>query len=345
VKRRQFLELSLVSLASGGVSTSQSNASDRSGTLAHWSSHPSATLLKPRTPQTEAEMGYWLSNMIVDHRYSVAEVSLAMGLSPERIETEIARHRIDTSQRRFVSPGASLRVLPYPGGRHPRIGFIEGAIDPQRDTKVSVFTPWDAESYVVVDAPEAIFSNLGLLYLAHTDIATIWEEQGIVLAPSEWSRHSNGVLTSDRRLPNGLRFGVEVRPSPEGVRFYGWIINGSTQLLEEVRFQNCLLLKGAAGFQRQVGNLRFMQAPYIAAPYEPALDRWVITAWDPNGVTWGNAACPCIHSDPHPPNCAPGDSIVVRGWLSFYQGREISREIARIDSLRWRDASFAAPQV
>jgi hypothetical protein len=34
------------------------------------------------------------------------------------------------------------RVLPYPGGRHPRVGFLDGAIDPQRGTKASVFAPW-----------------------------------------------------------------------------------------------------------------------------------------------------------------------------------------------------------
>ena len=70
-------------------------------------------------------------------------------------------------------------MLPYPGGRHPRIGFLEGAIDPQRETKLSVFTPWHDSSYVVADVPEAIWSNLGLTYLAHTHIPTIWTAQKI----------------------------------------------------------------------------------------------------------------------------------------------------------------------
>jgi hypothetical protein len=52
-----------------------------------------------------------------------------------------------------------LFVLPYPGGRHPRIGFLDGAVNPQRETKISVSTPWDEQSYVVVDLPEAIWSN------------------------------------------------------------------------------------------------------------------------------------------------------------------------------------------
>ena len=57
-----------------------------------------------------------------------------------------------------------LLVLPYPGGRHPRTGFLEGAMRPQRETKISIFTPWDNHSYVVLDIPEAIWSNLGLTY-------------------------------------------------------------------------------------------------------------------------------------------------------------------------------------
>src|SRR5262249_23867515 len=85
-----------------------------------------------------------------------------------------------------------LLVLPYPGGRHPRIGFLEGAIRPQRETKVSVFTPWDDTSYVVADVPEAIWSNLGLTYLAHTHVPTVWTKQGVELEPLEWNRRGSG---------------------------------------------------------------------------------------------------------------------------------------------------------
>ncbi len=41
--------------------------------------------------------------------------------------------------------GEPLLVRPYPGGRHPRIGFLEGAVEPQRETKVSVCSPWDTD--------------------------------------------------------------------------------------------------------------------------------------------------------------------------------------------------------
>ena len=43
-------------------------------------------------------------------------------------------------------------MLPYPGGRHPRLGFLDGAIRPQRETKVSVFAPWER----VVDTSRGI---------------------------------------------------------------------------------------------------------------------------------------------------------------------------------------------
>ncbi len=63
--------------------------------------------------------------------------------------------------------------MPYPGGGI-LVAVLDGAIEPQRDTKFSLFTPWEESSYIVADVPEAIFSNLGLIYLAHTHIPTIW---------------------------------------------------------------------------------------------------------------------------------------------------------------------------
>ena len=58
--------------------------------------------------------------------------------------------------------GKLVRVLPYPGGRPPRDRVSTSArSNPMRGTKASIFLPWDPASYVVVDLPEAIFSNLG----------------------------------------------------------------------------------------------------------------------------------------------------------------------------------------
>jgi len=134
-----------------------------------------------RPPADESQLREWLENMLVYHRFTHGEVRAATGLTLAEIRE--ATERLGLVDQRPKPRGVNdpLRVLPYPGGRHPRIGFLDGAVMPQRETKVSVFTPWDEASYVVVDVPEAIFSNLGLTYLAHTHIPTIWDEQGVSL--------------------------------------------------------------------------------------------------------------------------------------------------------------------
>ena len=98
-------------------------------------------------------------------------------------------------------------MLPYPGGREVRRGFTDGNIDFQRGMKASVFLPWDSTSYVVVDLPEAIFSNNRLLYLAHTHIPTIWDEQNVIIDNIDWTRESDGGLRYRARVAEqgGLR--------------------------------------------------------------------------------------------------------------------------------------------
>src|SRR5262249_31486947 len=122
-----------------------------------------------------------------------------------------------------------LVVRPYPGGRHPRIGFLDGAIRPRREAKGSVFTPWENEGYVVVDVPEAIWSRQGdsreLLYLAHTHVPTKWDKQGVELDRLEWTRGPSGVLSVRRTLPNGISFGAEITPARDEVRMELWITN------------------------------------------------------------------------------------------------------------------------
>jgi hypothetical protein len=229
-----------------------------------------------------------------------------------------------------------LLVLPYPGGRHPRIGFLDGAVRPQRDTKLSVFCPWDDASYVVVDLPEAIWSNLGLTYLAHTHVPTIWTKQNIRLEPREWNQREDGTLETARTLPNGIAFGARVQPSAESVRMELWLTNGTDRQLTGLRVQNCVLLKGARGFQRQTNENKVFAPPYAACRSEDDR-RWVITAWWPLHRTWANPPCPCLHSDPRFPDCAAGETKRVRGWLSFYDGDDLDAELRRIDRTGWRE--------
>ena len=206
---------------------------------------------------------------------------------------------------------------------------------PQRDTKVSVFAPWDDGGYVVVDVPEAIFSNLGLTYLAHTHIPTLWDSQGTTLPRLEWQRHTDGSFTSERTLPNGIAFGAGVRPTTTELRMDLWLRNGTNKKLTSLRVQNCVMLGFAPGFAAQTTTNKVFQSPYAAARSDDGR-RWVITAWTPVQRCWGNELCPCLHSDPQFPDCAPGETQRLRGWLSFYEGTNIQAEFQRIESAGWR---------
>lgn len=290
-----------------------------------------------RPPADEAELQQWLINMVGYHRYSLDEVSEATGLSTGEIREALQRFEITPGMP--LPETGRLVVLPYPGGRHPRIGFLEGAIDPQRETKVSVFTPWHDPSkpradYVVVDAPEAIWSNLGLTYLAHTHVPTIWSERDVAMQRLEWRRDEQGTLRNERRLPNGISFTSSVHPRPDHVRMQMMLTNGTNQTLSDLRVQMCVMLKGAAGFTAQTNENKRLTPPYAAA-HDPSMRRWIITAWRPNQRTWANARCPCLHSDPQFPDCAPGETETIDGWLSFYEGEDFAGEIERIEQTRW----------
>ena len=211
-----------------------------------------------RKPATEAELRYWLENMVWHHRFTPAEVAAATGLSDAETAAALKKWNISAVGKPKRPADASLLVLPYPGGRHPRIGFLDGAIRPQRESKVSVFTPWNDGGYVVVDVPEAIWSGQGasrkLLYLAHTHVPTLWDKQGIELERLEWTRGPSGNLTVRRNLPNGVSFGAEIMPTKDEVRMELWIANGTRTPLSGLRVQNCVLLKAAHGFEPQTSD-------------------------------------------------------------------------------------------
>ncbi|MCI0379899.1 MAG: hypothetical protein L0215_20140 [Gemmataceae bacterium] len=288
-----------------------------------------------RKPASDADLRYWLENMVWHHRFSKSEISAATGLSAEEIEKASKRFGIAPNTKPKRSADAPLLVLPYPGGRHPRIGFRDGAIRPQRETKVSVFTPWDDTSYVVVDVPEAVWSNLGLTYLAHAHVPTLWTKENIKLEPLEWQRRADGTLDLERKLPNGIRFGTKVIPQRNTVRMEMWLANGTKEKLSDLRVQMCVLLRGAAGFDQKTNDNKFFSGPYAACRSADG-KRWVITAWDPIHRAWGNPPCPCIHADPKFLDCAPGETQHVRGWLSFYEGEDIKGELRRIEETGWR---------
>ncbi len=269
-----------------------------------------------------ADLRYWLENMVVHHGFSVEEAAIACD------------YPVPVLQRKLDSlglPGKSAqlpKVLPYPGGRHPRRGFLEGAIDPLRGTKVSIFPPWDGGGYVVVDLPEAIWSNLGLTFLAHTHIPTIWDDAGIIQENVDWTRHPSGELEHERRLPNGIRFGARVTPQADHVGLELWLENGTDETLTGLEAQICVMLAGAAGFDYASNEGKRLENGVAAAPSEDGR-RWILVAFERCVRPWANPPVPCIHSDPSLPDAAPGERVRVRGRLWFYEGADPSSEIAR----------------
>ena len=295
-------------------------------------SNEAAEQLRP--PANDESLEFWLQNMVWHHRYSSNEIQQVTGLSSEQLTEKLKLLGIAESTRP-PRPTDKVFILPYPGGRHPRIGFLDGAVEPQRETKLSVFCPWDDSSYAVMDVPEAIWSNLGLTYLAHTHIDTVWDKQGIKLAQQEWVIEPNRNLVMERTLPNGILFGTKVIPMKDHVRMKMWLTNGTDQTLSDLRVQNCVMLKGMLGFDQQSNENKIFQDGYAIAKSQDE-KRWIISAWDPVNRAWGNAQCPCLHSDPKFEDCKPGETRFLRGWFSFYEGDNIKAELERIEATGWR---------
>jgi peptidoglycan/xylan/chitin deacetylase (PgdA/CDA1 family) len=285
--------------------------------FANLANPPADPLLKSRFPQpksgappqpkevaaTQADLPYWLDNMRNGHHYTAAETARVCG-------------RDEGSLPPAGPAGKPMRVRPYPGGRHPRIGFLEGAIDPLRGTKASVFLPWDTASYVVIDLPEAIFSNLGLIFLAHTHVPTVWNEQNVIIENVDWNRRPDGGLNSRWTLPNGVEFGGSVEPGDREVAMELFLRNGTKEPLTKLRTQICVMLKGAPEFNAQTLENKELKPPEAAVRSANGR-RWIRTSWERSGRVWGNPQCPCMHSDPVLPDCAPGETVRVRGRLWF----------------------------
>ena len=288
-----------------------------------------------RRPPNDDELKYWLENMVWYHRFTDEDITAAMGLTQSEIAGSMKKFDIRRDNVPEPNKDGPLLVLPYPSGRHPRIGFLEGAIDPQRETKFSVFTPWDRSSYVVVDVPEAIWSNLGLTYLAHTHVETIWTKKGVTLPKLEWKRGPNSSLDIERELPNGIAFGVKVRPMKQAVLMEMWLRNGTDRRLSDLRIQNCVMTKMATGFEQQSNDNKVLTNPYTACRSADG-KHWIITAWEGCDRPWANPDCPCFHSDPKFPDLEPGQTAQLHGWLSFYEGTDVEAEFKPIESTKWR---------
>ena len=269
----------------------------------------------------DTETRYWLGNMVCDHDYTDEEIATVLGVTGDDVPELLQKYGIDRESSP-EKPRDFIRVVPYPGGRHPRIGFLDGAIDPHRDTKASVFLPWEDAGYVVVDVPEAIGSNKKIVYLAHTHVDTIWTEQNIELERLDWERRDRGELYSHRVFPNGMEFIARIIPGVERVDMELTLVNGTDAPLKKPLAQNCVLLKGAPDFNGQTNDNKKLLDSGFAATRSRDGRRWIVTHWDQSRA-WANPPCPCMHSDPRFPDLQPGERATSRGWLLFYEGDDV----------------------
>src|SRR4051812_26788007 len=219
-----------------------------------------------RPAKSDADLRGWLSSMLVHHRYTPAEAGAALGLTADEVNAAAKRLGITTAP----PTGPRPRVLPYPGGRHPRTGFLDGAIRPQRETKVSLFAPWADGGYAVADVPEAVWHDTPagrrkLLFLAHTHVPTIWDERNRTLAPLEWSLLPDGSFELSRVLPNMVTLTSRVMPGRDRTRMEFRVTNGSTETLTGLDLQICVMLKGLNGFESQSNDNKVFQSPFAAA--------------------------------------------------------------------------------
>ncbi|MFM8893418.1 MAG: polysaccharide deacetylase family protein [Planctomycetia bacterium] len=290
-----------------------------------------------RPAPDDVTLSRWLENALVWHRFTPAEAGGVVALDAAGVEAAATRLGIDASARPQRPAVAALLDLPWPGGRHPRRGFRDGAIRPQRETKVSVFAPWAEGGWCVVDAPEAVWRDGDegrpvLEYLAHTHVPTLWDGAGVTLPPLEWSEGPDGVLAVSRTLPDGVVLSTRVEPGRDGVRMTFTVTNGTDRTLTGLRVQMCTMLAGLAGFDAATNDNKVFAAP-MAACHDTERQRWIVTGWERCGRAWGNPPCPCLHADPVVADCPPGASRSVRGWLSFHEwpeGTDVPRELDRL---------------
>src|SRR3954447_21550633 len=91
---------------------------------------------------------------------------------------------------------------------------------------------------------------------------------------------------------------------------------GTSQALSRLRTQICILLSGAPDFSEQ-SNANKIFGKTAAGVRSGTGSRSILTEWELCGRTWGNAQCPCLHSDPVLPDCASGETVRVSGRLWF----------------------------
>jgi len=215
-----------------------------------------------------------------------------------------------------------------------------------------VSPPWESEDYIWLDFPEAIFCNLGLLYLSHRhpDYPVVFPD--IVKVP--WETLPDGIGFT-RRLPGGIEFaGAVRRKEVSRVSLELSLRNNSDQPLTEITLQTCAYLRAIKEFAEYTSDNKFVHVPEagwmrfekarktgredgrfrigwregpkaadlpVIATLSNQAERLVAMTWYEATYSFvGNRRHPCMHADPFFPDLQPGRQASIRGELIFFEG-------------------------
>lgn len=284
--------------------------------------------LPPEVTASRADQDYWLWNALHGHGFSTSEAGAVFDYPGWFMERTLELWQPPAELDRLTEGTSHPALLPYPGGKHPRNGWREHAIDPMRGTKVSLFAPWEDGGYVVLDLPEALWRKDGLIFLAHRDIPTVWDHQMHTFENIDWQRLAGGALARQRRLPDGLTFGAKVNQTARGAAFRLWLENGTEETVAGIRAQVCMMLSALKGFEVNEEATR-MNETTVAIHAKGDASRWVLLRFEADAArVWTNPPVPCMHVDPELETLEPGAKTSVAGRAWFYEGDNIKAEMA-----------------
>ena len=81
------------------------------------------------------------------------------------------------------------------------------------------------------------------------------------------------------------------------------------------------------GFRAQTNDNKRFDSPRAIA-VDATGKRFVLLAFEQCQRAWGNAPCPCLHSDPAFGEIAPGGTKTLRGYIGFGEDAKALEEEA-----------------
>jgi hypothetical protein len=126
-----------------------------------------------------------------------------------------------------------------------------------------------------------------------------------------------------------MAFYATAAPVEDRVEMTVSLYNGTKQPLTGLETQICVMLKGAPGFNAQTNDNKIFRS-HAGAIKAAGQDRYILSWWErPKRAVSGAPRSPCVNLHPVLPDCAPGETVAVRGRLWFYEGRDVERELRR----------------